>query len=428
MPNFQFFISQWLLALIWVLAFSQPRASAQISIIRPSVTTNNFLAKVSPNASGNLTLSTAESKITVASATNAPWTLEAGSFLGQDNVKNHVMSWGYNIGNVDTNDIIFKLELETRWKDGGVQYNEFYVQRNDPDGRSYRPIMLQQSRSGASNMLWKIRGDTSFHGTGEQTNTDNAILNIGEDGKVMIGPGNVTYNVGRLEVAETNYNAAALILTGNALGGLGFDASIGMAAINGAANRTNYIQFGLDAESAGVGSEQGNFVVATRDGPILTNRFTILYNGNVGIGTTNNPQSKLIVQDASRAAADNFNGSFSIVVSNTPVQRLTMGYDNGSGNGRGWIQALHEGSAWTPLLLNLNGGNVGIGTNAPADRFHVYGNARVENGYIEGTEISEPAAPATDHGRLYFRDNGSGKSQLVVRFPTGAIQVLATEP
>ena len=43
-------------------------------------------------------------------------------------------------------------------------------------------------------------------------------------------------------------------------------------------------------------------------------------------------------------------------------------------------------------------------------------------------EISDPAAPATNSARLYARDNGSGKTQLVVRFPTGAVQVLATEP
>jgi hypothetical protein len=49
-------------------------------------------------------------------------------------------------------------------------------------------------------------------------------------------------------------------------------------------------------------------------------------------------------------------------------------------------------------------------------------------GYIYGKEMSDPAAPATNQGVLYFRDNGSGKTELVVRFPTGAIQVIKTEP
>jgi hypothetical protein len=40
----------------------------------------------------------------------------------------------------------------------------------------------------------------------------------------------------------------------------------------------------------------------------------------------------------------------------------------------------------------------------------------------------DPSAPSANRGRLYLRDNGSGKTQLCVRFNTGAIQVLATEP
>lgn len=42
-------------------------------------------------------------------------------------------------------------------------------------------------------------------------------------------------------------------------------------------------------------------------------------------------------------------------------------------------------------------------------------------------EISDPAAPAANHGIVYCRDTG-GKTQLVIRFNTGAVQVIATEP
>ncbi|MEE9247690.1 MAG: hypothetical protein V3U79_03225 [Dehalococcoidia bacterium] len=48
--------------------------------------------------------------------------------------------------------------------------------------------------------------------------------------------------------------------------------------------------------------------------------------------------------------------------------------------------------------------------------------------YAELGEIADPAAPAANRGRLYMKDNGSGKTQLAVRFPTGAVQVIATEP
>lgn len=49
--------------------------------------------------------------------------------------------------------------------------------------------------------------------------------------------------------------------------------------------------------------------------------------------------------------------------------------------------------------------------------------------YIEGWEqTADPAAPAGNAGRLFFKDNGAGKTQLAVRFATGVVQVIATEP
>ena len=47
---------------------------------------------------------------------------------------------------------------------------------------------------------------------------------------------------------------------------------------------------------------------------------------------------------------------------------------------------------------------------------------------LPGSEIAAPAAPATNEARLYAEDNGAGKTRLVVLFPTGIAQVLATEP
>ena len=49
-------------------------------------------------------------------------------------------------------------------------------------------------------------------------------------------------------------------------------------------------------------------------------------------------------------------------------------------------------------------------------------------GAVPFAEISDAAAPGANGARLYARDNGSGKTQLVVRFNTGAVQVIATEP
>lgn len=49
-------------------------------------------------------------------------------------------------------------------------------------------------------------------------------------------------------------------------------------------------------------------------------------------------------------------------------------------------------------------------------------------GYIAGFEMTAPAAPAANGYRLFAQDNGAGKVQLMVLFPTGAAQQLAIEP
>jgi hypothetical protein len=47
--------------------------------------------------------------------------------------------------------------------------------------------------------------------------------------------------------------------------------------------------------------------------------------------------------------------------------------------------------------------------------------------FYELSEIVTPAAPVANRARLFVRDS-AGKTQLCVRFHTGAVKVLATEP
>lgn len=49
-------------------------------------------------------------------------------------------------------------------------------------------------------------------------------------------------------------------------------------------------------------------------------------------------------------------------------------------------------------------------------------------GYLELREQSADPATQADRGRLFVKDNGSGKSQLCVRLGVGAVQIIATEP
>lgn len=87
---------------------------------------------------------------------------------------------------------------------------------------------------------------------------------------------------------------------------------------------------------------------------------------------------------------------------------------------------------------NING--VAVGFNANAEDFsnsvaigantRVTGASQVHLGprHIEIVEQSDPGVAVANGARIFARDNGSGKTQLCVRFATGTVQVLATEP
>ncbi len=49
-------------------------------------------------------------------------------------------------------------------------------------------------------------------------------------------------------------------------------------------------------------------------------------------------------------------------------------------------------------------------------------------GFFEGTEMTAPVAGAANTGRIFFQDNGGGKTQLMVIFNTGAAQQIAIQP
>jgi hypothetical protein len=84
-----------------------------------------------------------------------------------------------------------------------------------------------------------------------------------------------------------------------------------------------------------------------------------------------------------------------------------------------------------------DGGSRGVWGNSPAGHgvhgssdsgWAGYFDGRVlANSYHELVEIGTPSAPSANHARLFVRDNGAGKTQLCVRFPSGAVKVLATQ-
>mgnify|MGYP007112060975 CR=1 FL=1 len=74
----------------------------------------------------------------------------------------------------------------------------------------------------------------------------------------------------------------------------------------------------------------------------------------------------------------------------------------------------------------MTSGSLDSVSTSDVHRFH--GSQSIVSGYLELNEISEPDAGAADTARLFLQDNGSGKTQLCVRFSSGATQVLSLIP
>jgi len=68
-------------------------------------------------------------------------------------------------------------------------------------------------------------------------------------------------------------------------------------------------------------------------------------------------------------------------------------------------------------VLSLTGADLSVNGNLLVDA----------DGFVDGPEISTPATPAANHGRLYFRDSGAGVTQLIALWPSGNTTIVAED-
>lgn len=165
---------------------------------------------------------------------------------------------------------------------------------------------------------------------------------------------------------------------------------------------TRTVGFGIYDETAGL----HNASIGPADGPTFTGNWFINYPGGrdslLGTGLVTMGAATLTTAGA---GAVNFRMFRSGAVPTDWFVYIPAGATTLNFYASGDRMVLDAGG-----FLTLTGINMGAG------------------GYLQGTEMTAPSAPAADGFRIYAQDNGGGKTQLMVKFNSGAAQQLAIQP
>lgn len=155
-----------------------------------------------------------------------------------------------------------------------------------------------------------------------------------------------------------NLNVKGVVSSGVPADTLSILSGSGAIFVKNSASNTAYA-FQLNTSS-------GLDLWSTNSGGTSTRRMTLDSSGNLGIGTTS-PAVKFHSYGGALSVGDE--SSYSARFSNNSNKGVVIGYD--STNNKGHIGSINPAVAWTDLILNANGGNVGIGTTSPSNLLSV---------------------------------------------------------
>jgi hypothetical protein len=219
--------------------------------------------------------------------------------------------------------------------------------------------------------------------------------------------------IGPRSTASTSIRTTVAGVTAAAAAAGQDQTALGYAAVTSASNST---AVGSSSSAAGSAAALGNGAVALGSCVAVGSAAVTSSTGAVAIG-----------QSVSSAGTSVSVGTLSSAASAS----VAVGYDADStsfGVAVGRLAKVNVADAIAIGESAVAGHSKSIvlgrsGATTAADQVHL--GAR----HIEITELAaDPAAPATNGARLFVRDNGSGKTQVCVRFATGVVQVISTEP
>lgn len=172
-------------------------------------------------------------------------------------------------------------------------------------------------------------------------------------------------------------------------------------------------------------------------------KFSILTNGNVGVGTVS-PENKLHVVGSKVTLQNTGQGNGTAYMDFESVtdggSELTVGIVGGSGDGIVYQRSNHPIHFGTNDQLRMTideSGNVGIGAQSPSFKFDVRGNARIGDGSSSEQDIlfasgsgawqvgTNNSGSGTQNNQFYIFDNGY---RFTVQAGTGNVGIGTTTP
>ena len=211
---------------------------------------------------------------------------------------------------------------------------------------------------------------------------------------------------------STDPSVKSALASGDSIGSIGFHGPVDSSNVIAGAGIKGLLDAAPTAGTAGTGILPTAITFQTQNAAVgAAERLRIDSTGNVGIGTAS-PLTKLHILGGDTAPGGELGGL--IVGGTTTAYRLVLGYNVTSNYG--WIQAVQNGVNSTSLILNSNGGNVGIGTATPTlGKLQVANTTDATNTYFSGLKNDGGSAELViindDRG---FAGINSGRS-LVVR-------------